>query len=141
VIKQISNIKGGFESKATPLATRNMKTNLVLKNGDTAIIGGLMKDEETEVTQKVPVLGDLPVLGWLFKSKNVVKTKVNMLVFLTPTIIRNSEGQQQMVLNKTNDRLDFLKKNGGKDPYGSTVDKILKRSVRAPQSVKDTEDN
>jgi general secretion pathway protein D len=137
VIKQISNVQvpSDFSGKVQPLATRNMKTNLVLNNGDTAVIGGLMKDEEIEQTKKVPVLGDLPILGWLFKSKDVTKTKVNMLVFLTPRIIRNNADQQRLVNEKTTERLNFLKKNGGKDPYGSTVDKILRRDARAPQSV------
>ncbi|MBC7754264.1 MAG: type II secretion system secretin GspD [Moraxellaceae bacterium] len=137
VIKQISNVQvpSSFEGKVQPLATRNMKTNLVLNNGDTAVIGGLMKDEEIEQTKKVPVLGDLPILGWLFKSKDVTKTKVNMLVFLTPRIIRNGTDQKRMVQEKTNDRLNFLKKNGGKDPYGNTIDKILKREARVPQGV------
>jgi general secretion pathway protein D len=136
-IKQLSNVQvpSDFAGKVQPLATRNMKTNLVLNNGDTAVIGGLMKDEELETTKKVPVLGDLPILGWLFKSKDVTKTKVNMLVFLTPRIIRNGADQQRLVQEKTNDRLNFLKKNGGKDPYGATVDKILRRDVRIPQSV------
>jgi general secretion pathway protein D len=112
-----------------------MKTMLVLNNGDTAVIGGLMKDQESEQTSKVPVLGDLPILGWLFKSKTVSKSKVNMLVFLTPRIVRNPADQNRLVLEKANQRLDFLKKNGGKDPYGATLDKILKREARAPQGV------
>lgn len=136
-IKQISNIKvpSDFNGKVQPLATRNMKTNLVMNNGDTAVIGGLMKDEESEITSKVPILGDLPVLGWLFKSRSITKTKVNMLVFLTPRIIRNSANQTALVQAKTTERLNFLKKNGGKDPYGSTIDKLLKREARAPQSI------
>lgn len=137
VIKQISNVQvpSDFAGKVQPLATRNMKTNLVLNNGDTAVIGGLMKDEELEQTKKVPILGDLPILGWLFKSKDVTKTKVNMLVFLTPRIIRNSQDQVKLVNEKTNERLNFLKRNGGKDPYGATIDKVLKREARTPQSV------
>jgi general secretion pathway protein D len=117
------------------LAKRNMKTMLVLNNGDTAVIGGLMKDQESEQTKKVPILGDLPILGWLFKSKDVTKAKVNMLVFLSPRIIRNPLDQNRLVSEKTTERLNFLKKNGGKDPYGATLDKILKRDARAPQSV------
>lgn len=136
-IKQLSNVQvpSDFSGKVQPLATRNMKTNLVLNNGDTAVIGGLMKDEEIETTKKVPVLGDLPVLGWLFKSKDTSKTKVNMLVFLTPRIIRNPADQQRLVQEKTAERLNFLKRNGGKDPYGATIDKVLKREARTPQSV------
>ena len=136
-IKQLSNVQAPakLQEVSQALATRDMKTMLVLNNGDTAVIGGLMKDQESEQTSKVPILGDLPILGWLFKSKTISKSKVNMLVFLTPRIIRNPGDQQKMVGEKTTERLNFLKKNGGKDPYGSTVDKILKRQSRAPQSV------
>ncbi len=136
-IKQISNVQvpSDFSGKVQPLAKRSMKTNLVLKNGDTAVIGGLMKDEESEIVKKVPILGDLPILGWFFKSKDISKTKVNMIVFLTPKIIRSPQDQVDLVKNKLDERLRFLKQNGGKDPYGSTVDKILKREARTPQSV------
>jgi general secretion pathway protein D len=136
-IKQISNVQvpSEFSGKVQPLAKRSMKTNLVLKNGDTAVIGGLMKDEEAETVKKVPILGDLPILGWLFKSKEVSKTKVNMIVFLTPKIIRSPADQSRLVQNKIAERLRFLKQNGGQDPYGATIDKVLKREARTPQSV------
>ncbi len=136
-VKQISNTKvpASFEGRVQPLATRSIETNVVLHNGDTAVIGGLMKDEETENIKKVPILGDLPILGWFFKSKESNKRKVNMLVFLSPKIIRNVNDQQKLLVEKTNERLRFLKQNGGKDPYGSTVDKILKREARTPQSL------
>ena len=136
-IKQLANVQApaALKDQVQSLAKRNMKTMLVLNNGDTAVIGGLMKDQESEQTSKVPVLGDLPILGWLFKSKTVSKSKVNMLVFLTPRIVRNPADQNRLVLEKANQRLDFLKKNGGKDPYGATLDKILKREARAPQGV------
>lgn len=135
-IKQLSNVRvpADFSGKVQPLATRSIKTNVVLNNGDTAVIGGLMKDEEVEDVKKVPVLGDLPILGWLFKSKSSTKTKVNMLVFLTPKILRNKTDQQRLLVDKTNERLRFIKQNGGKDPNGGTIDKILKREARVPQS-------
>jgi general secretion pathway protein D len=136
-VKQLSNapVPSDFAGKVQPLATRSIETNVVLHNGDTAVIGGLMKDEESEVIKKVPILGDLPILGWFFKSKDSSKRKVNMLVFLSPKILRNPADQQKLLVDKTNERLRFLKQNGGKDPYGSTVDKILKREARTPQSI------
>ncbi len=136
-VKQLSNVPvpSDFNGKVQPLATRSIETNVVLHNGDTAVIGGLMKDEESEVVKKVPILGDLPILGWFFKSKDSSKRKVNMLVFLSPKILRNPADQQRLLTEKTNERLRFLKQNGGKDPYGSTVDKILKREARTPQSI------
>ena len=60
-----------------------------MPNGDTAVLGGLMSDKETETITKVPLLGDIPILGWLFKSRSTTNDKTNLVVFLTPKIIRN----------------------------------------------------
>lgn len=124
-----------FDGLAQPLSTRKIKTKIIVQNGDTAVLGGLIKDEELETVKKVPLLGDLPILGWLFKGKKADKKKVNMLVFLTPKIIRNPTDQRNNLTRKTDERLRFVKDQGGKDPFGSTMDKILKRQVRAPQSA------
>jgi general secretion pathway protein D len=136
-IKQISNVTvpKGFDGLVQPLATRQIKTNVVLNSGDTAVIGGLMKDEEIEVVRKVPLLGDLPILGWFFKKREVKKEKVNMVVFLSPKILRNNFDRKELLDDRVAERLNFIKNTSGKDPYGSTVDKILKRNVRAPQST------
>lgn len=135
-INQLSSVQvpANFAGSVQPLATRSINTNVVLNNGDTAVIGGLMKDEDSEEVRKVPILGDLPILGWFFKSKKSTKRKVNMLVFLSPKIIRNRADSQNLLGFKTDERLRFLKQHGGKDPYGSTIDKILKRE-RVPQST------
>ncbi len=135
-INQLSSVQvpANFAGSVQPLATRSINTNVVLNNGDTAVIGGLMKDEDSEEVRKVPILGDLPILGWFFKSKKSTKRKVNMLVFLSPKIIRNRADSQNLLSYKTDERLRFLKQNGGKDPYGSTIDKVLKRE-RVPQST------
>ena len=99
------------------------------------LLCGLIKDEELETVKKVPLLGDLPVIGWLFKGKKSEKKKVNMLVFLSPKIIRNASDQRNLLSNKAKERLQFIKQQGGKDPYGSTMDKVLKRETRLPQNV------
>ena len=127
-----------FEGLAQPLSTRKIKTTIIVQNGDTAVLGGLIKDEEFETVKKVPLLGDLPVLGWLFKGKKSDKKKVNMLVFLTPKIIRNSADQKNLLSQKASERLRFIKQQGGVDPYGTTMDKVLKREARIPQSTSPT---
>lgn len=113
----------------TVLSDRSIKTNIVVHDGDTAILGGLVRDEESVDETKVPILGDIPVLGWLFKSHTVEKKKVNLVVFLTPKIIRGAEDSQNLVSKKTNERIDWLKKNfDGRDPYGKTVDTLPRRA-------------
>ena len=136
-VKQLiqGKVPAKFADRAAALATRSIKTMVNVNNGDTAVIGGLIRDEDTELTKKVPLLGDLPLLGWLFKGREVSRNKINMVVFLTPKIIRNQEDQRTLLNYKAQERLQFFKQQGGKDPYGMTMDKILKREVRIPQNL------
>lgn len=137
-IKQAIPPKGpaSLQESTISLATRKIKTMVNVNNGDTAVIGGLIRDEDTESTKKVPLLGDLPLLGWLFKGKEVSKSKINMLIFLTPKIIRTEGDQRILVTNKAQERLQFVKQQGGKDPFGAKMDQILKREARVPQNVR-----
>jgi general secretion pathway protein D len=66
---------------------REMKTEIVVKDKDTIAMGGLIRDRDDSTVSKVPLLGDIPVLGWLFKSSTKIKTKSNIIFFLTPRII------------------------------------------------------
>jgi general secretion pathway protein D len=59
----------------------------MVRDRDTVAMGGLLRDRETITSNKVPILGDIPVLGWLFKNKSRNLTKVNLLFFMTPKII------------------------------------------------------
>ena len=135
-VKQLitGKVPAKFADRASALATRNIKTMVNVNNGDTAVIGGLIRDEETETTSKVPLLGDIPIIGWLFKAKKTEKSKINMVVFLTPRIIRNDADQKTLLTDTSATRLKSIKAQGGKDPFGSTMDKVLKREARAPQS-------
>ncbi len=73
---------------ASPIIdTRTLDSNVLIKSGDTLAIGGLMQDEVTKARNKVPVLGDIPGLGYLFGERLNARTKRNLLVFVTPTII------------------------------------------------------
>ncbi len=63
------------------------ETNVMIENGRTLVIGGLIKDQVVKSTTKIPVLGDIPFIGWLFKSTNPTKTRQEVIVFLTPHII------------------------------------------------------
>ena len=123
-------------NKTTTISDRTIKTNIVVNNGDTAVLGGLIRDEDSTEETKVPILGDIPVLGWLFKSSKVEKKKVNLVVFLTPKIIRsgNPKHARQLLGRQTNERIDWLKQNfSGRDPYGKKIDSL----PRAAKSITD----
>jgi type IV pilus assembly protein PilQ len=72
--------------------TRSLDSNVLIKSGDTLAVGGLLQDEQTKARNKVPVLGDIPILGYLFAERLNARTKRNLLVFVTPTIIDGRYG-------------------------------------------------
>jgi general secretion pathway protein D len=75
---------------------RSIVTNLQVLDGQTAVLGGLLREDTQEVNDKVPVLGDLPLLGRLFQSKSSDRTKKNLLMFITARLIK-SNGKPQYV--------------------------------------------
>jgi type IV pilus assembly protein PilQ len=72
--------------------TRTLESNVLIKSGDTLAVGGLLQDESSKTRNKVPVLGDIPLLGYLFQERLNTRTKRNLLVFITPTIIKQGYG-------------------------------------------------
>jgi general secretion pathway protein D len=66
-----------------------METTTIAKDQQTIVIGGLVRDNIILNENKVPFLGDIPFLGWLFKSQSKAVDKLNLLVFLTPTLVRD----------------------------------------------------
>ena len=73
------------------IGTRNAETTLRLYDGETQVIGGLITDEERTTTVSVPILGDIPILGVLFSSKNTEDVKTDIMLSITPHIVRSVE--------------------------------------------------
>jgi general secretion pathway protein D len=88
------------------ITKRSTKTSVVVKDNQTVVIGGLMQEREEQSVTKFPLLGDIPVLGLLFRQKSVSKQKTNLLVFLTPHIVKESERLAKLTDEK---RLAFAK--------------------------------
>ncbi len=70
--------------------TRSIKTNVIVDDGSIIVFGGLIKDDISESTQKIPLLGDIPLIGRLFSYNKTTKNKTNMMMFLRPVILRDS---------------------------------------------------
>jgi general secretion pathway protein D len=70
---------------------RSTKTSVVVKDDQTVVIGGLIQEREEENVTKIPLLGDLPLLGYLFKQTSVSREKTNLMVFLTPHIVKEAD--------------------------------------------------
>jgi type IV pilus secretin PilQ/predicted competence protein len=82
----------GAQVSSPIIDTRSLDSNVLIKSGDTLAIGGLLQDEVIKSRTKVPVVGDVPFLGYLFQSRSNTRTKRNLLVFVTPTIIDQHYG-------------------------------------------------
>lgn len=89
--QEISAVKDS-KGQAIDLVTtkRSAKTSIVVKDKETVVIGGLIQDTENETITKIPFLGDIPVLGWLFKTKNKTRQKTNLMIMLTPQIVKDA---------------------------------------------------
>lgn len=70
--------------------SRKAKTKVLVRNGQTAVIGGIYQNDESVGETKVPWFGDIPVLGWMFKSRNEITKKNELMIFLTPRILNQS---------------------------------------------------
>jgi general secretion pathway protein D len=79
---------------------RTIKTSVMVEDGKMVVLGGLISDDLQQVTQKVPILGDLPVLGALFRSESVQKVKRNLMIFLHPVIVRDDISSAQVSQSK-----------------------------------------
>lgn len=114
--QEISQVKAG-KGQAIDLVTtkRSAKTNVVVKNRDTVVIGGLIQDSEEDVINKVPILGDIPLLGWLFKSTSKVRKKTNLVLLLTPYIIKDAADLAEMTQIQRQAFEDTTKKTGSID--------------------------
>ncbi len=97
VVKESENITISVGPSTTKRAT---KTSVVLKDKQTVVIGGLLQERDEEQINKVPLLGDIPLLGWLFKYKSMGKKKTNLLVFLTPHVIKETENLERLSRDK-----------------------------------------
>jgi type IV pilus secretin PilQ/predicted competence protein len=94
--------------------TRSLDSNVLIRSGNTLAIGGLLQDEQTKARNKVPVLGDVPLLGYFFQERLNARTKRNLLVFVTPTIIdqRYGTGLEDQVSGLHHTGEEFADPNG-----------------------------
>lgn len=111
-VSTITQIVSNENVRAPQIATRQVNTTLRVKSGDTVIIGGLLKKDDIKNFSKVPILGDLPLLGGLFRSESTTKTNTELVVMLTP-IIEGDENKTEIsgVIDKTLDMHNMKNKN------------------------------
>ncbi|MEJ2098341.1 MAG: type II secretion system secretin GspD [Desulfobacterales bacterium] len=86
---------------------RTVDTTVIVKDSQTVVIGGLIDESVTTNESKVPVLGDVPVLGWLFRNRSELNSKTNLYIFLTPRVIK-SPAEAQEILKDKKDQIDTI---------------------------------
>lgn len=103
ILTEVSSIKdtpvAGLNTAQFGIATttRTADSSVVVKSGQTIVIGGLVQDRESVLQNRVPVLGNIPVIGNLFKFKQRSSTKINLMILLTPRIIENEQDMQRLL--------------------------------------------
>ncbi len=96
----LSSVTGDPQEVGISLSNRQVENTVVVSDGDTVVIGGLISDRYEDSVNKVPWLGDIPGLGWLFKTTSKDLTKENLLIFLTPHIMRSAADLEQATIRK-----------------------------------------
>ena len=82
---------GGVANAVDSFFTRKIKTSVLIPSGNTLVMGGLVSDEHNTANTKVPLLGDVPVLGWAFRHGSKERNQQNLIVFITPTIVQDND--------------------------------------------------
>ena len=107
---------------------RTIKTFITLKDKETAVLGGLIKETNSKTENKIPILGDIPIIGWLFKNSNTDRKKSNLIVFITPYIIRSAQEHKTILSRKLKERLNFIRQfTGMEDPHKELTQEMLQQ--------------
>ena len=102
IFQEVSSVVPNSVGSTTGLITnkRSIESNVLVDDGSIIVLGGLLSDEYSGATSQVPALGDIPVIGWLFKSESRTRTKKNLMVFLRPVVMRDAAASDTLSNNR-----------------------------------------
>jgi general secretion pathway protein D len=124
--QEVSGIKSGTAGAAVDVifSKRTVSTTVMVDDGQIVVIGGLIDEDVQQVESKVPLLGDIPIIGYLFRSTKSTTTKRNLMIFIKPTIIRDAATMSRLSARKYNliraRQLDELDNGIALMPYTSS---------------------
>ena len=124
ISQEVTKLESTIDFRPTTLK-RTIDTTVIVDDNSTVVIGGLIDDKFTETETKVPLLGDIPLLGWLFKSRKKEREKTNLYVFLTPHVINNKADAENL----------YKKKKEHIDEIGKGSIKMYKTNSNANSSI------
>jgi general secretion pathway protein D len=137
IFQEITNINnalqqgvGDVNQVGPALSSRKIENNVVVSDGETVVIGGLLDNNQQNTENKVPWAGDIPVIGWAFKSTTDTLTKTNLLIFLTPHIMRNEADLQKESIRK---RAEF--ERASEQGIAKTDDELQEEDARREKAA------
>ena len=107
IYQEVSSVQASSVNSTTGLITnkRSIQTNVLVEDGGIVVLGGLLQDEYSGNEEKVPLLGDIPLFGNLFKTESRSRKKTNLMVFLRPVVVRDAAATEKLSL----DRYDLMR--------------------------------
>ncbi|HEY2254020.1 MAG TPA: type II secretion system protein GspD, partial [Variovorax sp.] len=102
IYQEVSTILASTASNSLGPTTnkRSIESNVVVDDGNIIVLGGLLQDEYSDSTDKIPFAGDIPILGNLFKNSSRTRTKTNLMVFLRPLVVRDNVTGDQLTVDR-----------------------------------------
>ena len=130
---EISDVTNpNFNGLGPATSKRTLKSQITVRDQQTIVLGGLIKDRVSEEVDKVPLLGDIPILGYLFKKTNKTVLKQNLLIIITPYIIKDPQDLRRIFERKLRERREFMERASAfrdEHDYEAQVDYRRKRGL------------
>ncbi len=110
--QEVTNLSPeALQAEAPVTNKREAETTVTVADKSTVVIGGLIRNDRTEVLSKVPLLGDIPLLGYFFRRRETTLEKRNLLIFITPHIIRTPQEAENIRKKKEEEMKKFSREN------------------------------
>ncbi len=119
IYQEVSSVAQRGEAQDIVTNTRSLKTTVIAENNRMVVLGGLIQDDTSQTRQKVPLLGDIPILGNLFRYRSNKRSKTNLLIFLRPRIVRASTDMDE----PTRRKYEYLNELTSKQQSGKPAEK------------------
>jgi general secretion pathway protein D len=103
IFQEVSSIQDVSSTTGIILNKRNVESNVIVEDGQIIVLGGLIGDNYTDGSSKIPLLGDIPLIGGLFRYDNKSRTRTNLMVFIRPSVLRNNDQNNIFSNNKLDD--------------------------------------
>jgi general secretion pathway protein D len=140
IVQEVSSVDSTSNTAGIITNVRSISTNVLAEDGQIIALGGLIGDDTKDGVEKVTFLGDLPIIGNLFKYKKQERKKTNLMVFLRPTVIRNAEQSNSVSVDRYDHlRMQYLQ--GLKNEQDSPLNNIEKGKLITPKAPNSNKSN